>query len=177
MPRKFVLIAIVALVGFGVASRLLPHALNFTPVLAIALFASFLFRTGPTAWLVPLAVMAISDLIIGGYEYGVMISVYASMLAIVAIGRLSFRNRASITTVGAASLAGAVLFFLVTNFAVWLFKDLYPATLEGLMASYTAALPFFRNTLAGTIFWSAVLFGGYHLAGKYFAGKDAARAA
>jgi hypothetical protein len=53
-----------------------------------------------------------------------------------------------------------VLFFVVTNFGVWAFTDMYPRTGDGLTACFIAAIPFFRNTLAGDLFYAAVLFGG-----------------
>jgi len=65
-------------------------------------------------------------------------------------------------TAGAA-LAGSVLFFLITNFGVWWFQSLYPHTLDGLIACYVAAIPFFRNTLLGDLLYTAVLFGGFAL--------------
>jgi formate-dependent nitrite reductase membrane component NrfD len=63
-----------------------------------------------------------------------------------------------------ATLSASVLFFIVTNFSVWLLDGLYPLTFEGLMASYTAAIPFFRNAVLGDLFYAAVLFGGLALA-------------
>ena len=63
---------------------------------------------------------------------------------------------------------GSVLFFVVTNFGVWLVGDLYPRTLEGLVACYVAGIPFFRNTLAGDLLYAAVLFGGLAVAERRF---------
>jgi hypothetical protein len=60
-------------------------------------------------------------------------------------------------------LASSVLFFVLTNFGVWAFDALYPKTLEGLMACYVAAIPFFRNTLLGDLSYTVVLFGGFAL--------------
>jgi hypothetical protein len=66
-------------------------------------------------------------------------------------------------TVAGAAIASSVLFFLVTNFGTWATGELYPQTLAGLAACYVAAIPFFQNTLAGDLFFSAVLFGGFAL--------------
>lgn len=169
-PTHMVLIGVAVLIALGVVGRLIPHWPNFTPVVAIAVFAAYVFRGGPLAWIVPVAVMAISNAVIGGYEWGVMAGVYAALLLAVAIGRISFRGGASLFTVGAASLASAVVFFLVTNFAVWAFGahgTTYAMTPAGLLACYTAALPFFKYLLAGTAFWAVVLFGGHALAGRF----------
>lgn len=180
LPTGIVILGVVALVALGVVGRLVPHWPNFTPVVAIAVFAAYVFRAGPLAWIVPLAVMAISNAFIGGYEWGVMASVYGALLLAVAIGRFSFANSGSAFAVGAASLAAALAFFLVTNFAVWAFGAhgaAYPQSWAGLVACYTAALPFFKYLLAGTAFWAAVLFGGHALAGRLLAKRDLARSA
>jgi hypothetical protein len=168
-PTHLVLFGAAVLVALGVAGRLLPHWPNFTPVVALAVFAAYAFRTSLLAWVVPVAVMAISNAIIGTYEWGVMASVYGALLLAVAIGRVSFQGGASGFTVGAASLASALAFFVITNFAVWAFGahgTAYPMTAAGLIACYTAALPYFKFLLAGTAFWAIVLFGGHALAGR-----------
>ena len=61
-------------------------------------------------------------------------------------------------------MAASTLFFVITNFGVWAFDGLYPRTFEGLVVCYIAAIPFFGNTLAGSLFYTAVLFGGFALA-------------
>lgn len=170
-PQAAVLGAAV-LVTLGVIGRLVPHWPNFTPVVAVAIFAAYAFRTGPLAWIVPLAVMLISNAVIGFYEWGVMASVYGALLLSVAIGRISFRRGVSPFSIGAAGLLSAVAFFLVTNFAVWAFGShgtTYPMTLSGLASCYVAALPYFKYMLAGTAFWAVILFGGDALAGRYLA--------
>ena len=89
------------------------------------------------------------------------------MLTIVGIGFL-LRDRRTPLQIAGASLAGSVLFFVVTNFGVWMLGSLYPKTLEGLVACYVAAIPFFHNTLLGDAFFTAVLFGGFVLAQRRF---------
>lgn len=176
-PTHLALIGVAVLVAIGVIGRLVPHWPNFTPVVAIAVFAAYVFRGSALAWIVPVAVMALSNAIIGGYEWGVMAGVYAALLLAVAIGRFAFREGAGLFSVGAASLVSALVFFLVTNFAVWAFGahgTTYPMTPTGLLACYTAALPFFKYLLAGTAFWAAVLFGGHALAGRFIARHRAA---
>ena len=69
----------------------------------------------------------------------------------------------SLLSVAAGSVASSVLFFIVTNFGTWATGELYPPTLAGLTACYVAAIPFFQNTLAGDLFFSALLFGGFAL--------------
>jgi len=59
------------------------------------------------------------------------------------------------------ALGGSLIFFVISNFGVWLASPLYPNTLEGLMMCYTAAIPFFHYTIAGNLVYCGVLFGGY----------------
>ncbi|HEX6742070.1 MAG TPA: DUF6580 family putative transport protein, partial [Sphingomicrobium sp.] len=90
------------------------------------------------------------------------IFVYFSVVAIVLIGRLLAKRR-TVIRIGAAALASSILFFLVTNFGVWLVMNYYPKTLAGLGACYAAAIPFFQNTVASDLFFSTLLFGGFAL--------------
>jgi hypothetical protein len=94
--------------------------------------------------------------------YAGMWVVYLAVSMVTAQGLL-LRGRRSVPATAACVLTGSVLFFLLTNFAWWASYDLYPHTKEGLLLSYTAALPFFRWTLLGDIFFSTALFGGFAL--------------
>ncbi len=172
MPRTRTWI-VLGLVLAAAAARLVPHVPNLTPVEAMALFGGAYLGDRRTALLAPLAALFASDLVLGYavYGYGLvypgMAFVYLAVAAIAVLGgRLGPRagaGRVALGTLGAASL-----FFLVTNFGVWLTGGLYPHSLEGLLACYTAALPFFRYTLAGTVLYSALLFGGFALARRRF---------
>jgi len=152
--------------------RLVPHPPNVTPIGAMALFGGAYFATKRTAFLVPLAAMYLSDLVLGffvydyGWFHGLMPFVYGSFAMTVCLGLL-IRRRLTPLMVGGAAMTGSVLFFIVTNFGVWLVSHLYPKTVEGLVGCYVAAIPFFRNTLAGDAVYSLVLFGGFALAQRY----------
>lgn len=161
------------LVALGVASRLVCEDLpNFAPVAAIALFAGYYFRSALMAWSVPLSVMAISDYFMGGYSWHMMALVY-SMLALpvacrgwlrrhtFADGELSSQAVRGAASVGACGLLASVTYFVVTNFGVWLWFGSYTPDLNGLWQCYVAAIPFFRYTLAGNLFFSLLLFGTY----------------
>lgn len=92
-----------------------------------------------------------------------MFFVYGSFLLSGLIGLLIKKHKTIFTVVG-GSLLSSVLFFLITNFAVWADpRSFYPQGIEGLLASYTAGLPFFRNTILGDLFFSGLFFGGYEL--------------
>ena len=150
-----------ALIIFMAASlRLIPHAPNFAPIAAMALFGgAYLNRS--YALLVPIVALFVSDLFIGFYSPVVMISVYGSFVLVGLIG-LWLRSRKSPRNVVFTAVGSSILFFLVTNLAVWL-GGWYPRNLAGLAECYTLALPFFRNTILGDLFYTGVFFGGYEL--------------
>lgn len=147
------------------ASRLIPHPPNFTPVAAIALFGGAQFADKRAAFLVPLAGLFLSDLVLGFHR--LMPVVYGAFALIVFVG-IWVRHRPSSLRIAGAAIASAVLFFVLTNFGVWAFGTLYPKTGTGLINCYVAAIPFFRNMLLGNLLYSALLFGGIALAERRY---------
>jgi Family of unknown function (DUF6580) len=146
---------------------------NFAPVAAIALFAGYFFRSRAVALFVPMAVMGTSDFFIGSYDWHMMALVYGSlMLPVFARGVLrrwfSLENGTSPfrATAGllASSFAASLAFFAITNFGAWMWYGTYEHTVAGLAHCYVQAIPFFRHTLAGDLFFAVALFGGYALA-------------
>ena len=142
--REFIVLAFVLL---AVVVRLVPHPPNFTPITALALFGATTFRNRFLGTLLPLIAMAISDIYLGFYS--ISIWVYSSFLIISLLGHYLKK----INTKGI--LISSLIFFLVTNFGVWLSG--YPLTIEGLLLCYTMAIPFFINSIAGDLFFSYVL--------------------
>jgi uncharacterized protein DUF6580 len=152
---------VIVLIVMALAGRVLPHPDNFTPVLAVALFGGAMLP-GSAAFLVPVAALFLSDLALGN-SFGWMTAVvYGAFLAATGIGRWLGARR-TWTRTAFAAVGGSLLFYVVTNFAVWALPGnhapLYPSTLDGLAQSYWMGLPFLRNGLAGDLFWTAVLFG------------------
>ncbi|MEX2140661.1 MAG: DUF6580 family putative transport protein [Pirellulales bacterium] len=149
--------------------RLIPHPPNFTPLAAMALFGGAHFADKRAAFAVPLMAMYASDLFLGffvydfGWFHGSMPVIYGSFAVVVCLG-LMIRAQRTPLAIGAAAVSGSLLFFVATNFAVWLAGALYPRTFEGLFACYVAAIPFFWNTLAGDALYTFVLFGGFVIA-------------
>jgi hypothetical protein len=137
-------------------TRLIPHPPNFTAVGAIALFGGAYFSEKKFAFIVPMLAMLLSDLIIG-FHNG-MLSVYLSFILIVGIGILLSRN-VSFMNVAAASLVSSILFFVITNFQMWVQSPLYAKNIAGLITCYVAAIPFFHHTVLGDLFFVGVLFG------------------
>ena len=155
------ILALLSAILVAAALRLVPHPPNFTPIGAMALFSGAYLGRRAVAFAAPLAALLLSDLILGFYHG--QATVYFSVALIVMIGIVAL-TRVSALRVGAAALASSVLFFLITNLGMWLFSGFYPRTLAGLEACYVAAVPFFQNTVAGDLFYAALLFGGFALA-------------
>ncbi|MFA4923447.1 MAG: DUF6580 family putative transport protein [Ignavibacteriaceae bacterium] len=156
--NKFLVLT--GLVLLAAISRLIPHPLNFAPITGMALFAAVYFDEKKFAFAVPVLAMFLSDLIIGLHQ--TMITVYLSFLLIVGIGFL-IKNKKSVGTVALASVGSSVLFFILTNFGVWALETMYAKDFSGLLLCYTAAIPFFQNTLLGDLFYTGLLFGVYEV--------------
>ncbi len=156
----FVLTAIIV----AAVMRLLPHWPNFTPVAAIAIFGGAYINRKALAFILPIAAMLISDLIIGFHS--TMVAVYLGMIASVGIGMM-LRNRVKAGNVAIASVSSSLVFFLITNFASW-YTGLMPYTRDfaGLLQAYAAGIPFFNSGLVGDLFYSAVIFGSFYLVSR-----------
>src|SRR3989344_505684 len=150
------------LILLAASVRVIDHPANFVPVAAVALFGA-VYLSRKEALLLPLAAMFISDILIGVDSLESRLTIYGCFLAISLIG-LWVRNHKNFGTVLGASLLGSTLFYLITNLVVLYPAKMYAHTWAGQAASYANALPFFRNTLLGDLFYTAVLFGAYELA-------------
>lgn len=164
---------IILMIFLAALSRFIPHPPNFTPLGAMALFGAAYFTKKYWAFLIPLIAWWGSDIALNnlvyakqfpefyqgfswmGYPVG-----YLCLALIVGLGWLLLKKVTPLRVIGTATLA-AVLFFLVTNFASMLASPIYTKDFNGLLQSYIAGIPFFRNTLAGNLVYSAVLFGVY----------------
>jgi len=150
------------LIVLCVFSRFLPIAPNFSPIMAVALFSGAFFANRKLALLIPIVAMFISDLVIG--LHSTMFAVYASF-GIIALLGMKIRTITA-KSVLLNSLAGAVIFFVITNLAVFA-AGWYGYTVAGLVSCFEMAIPFFRYTLASSVAYSAVLFYGFYLSEKY----------
>jgi hypothetical protein len=157
------------LVAIGVAGRWGQPTWCFTPLGAAAVFAGFYFSRAAVALLVPLAILGVSDLLLPAYDnVPVMLMTYAVSILPVCYGRVLARGQGMPSMAGVLAICGvlpATLFYLVTNFGVWAFQSDYEKSLAGLIRCYGAAMPFFRWMLAGDLFYLAVIFGCWLLAG------------
>lgn len=141
----------------GAIARLLPHPANFAPLAAIAIFGG-LYLPKKLALLVPLSALIISDILIGFYSWKIMLVVY---LCFGLTAYASTRIKKSFGQILGTTLFGSIVFYLATNAAVWGFGTMYAHNFNGLMQSYVMALPFFRNSLLGDLFYTGVLVGAY----------------
>lgn len=144
-------------VGFvlvGVLTRLIPHPVNFTAVGALALWATTFFQDRRAAFAIPLAILILSDLVLGFHS--TMVWVYGAFFFIAALA-LVIQPRLSWGRAIAGSLTASLLFFVITNFGVWVSGELYPMTAEGLSQCYIMALPFLKNQVAGDLFFTVAI--------------------
>ena len=155
------LVALLSAIAAAAALRLVPHPSNFSPIDAMALFSGAYVGRRWVAFAATLAARLLSDLVLGFYPG--MSTVYATVALIVAIGWWVSSRRTPLR-IGAAAIASSVTFFVIKNFGMWLFSGFYPLTSVGLVTCYTAALPFFQNTIAGDLFYTVLLFGGFRIA-------------
>ncbi len=174
-PRTGILIAMIA---FAVGVRLFIYFVpgifpyNFTPVEAIALFGGAYFSDRRLAFIAPLAAMFLADLIIGLHP--LIPVIYGCIAASVVLG-FALRNKVSIVRVAGCGIAGSLMFFAVVSFAEWLMGDTVYCR-AGIVSCYVAAIPFLKAWLAGTLVWSAVLFGGFEAMRRRWAGLSASAA-
>lgn len=149
---------VTTLIVLAIASRLLPHPPNFAPITGIALFASHRFQHKGFAYMLPLACLFITDLVLG-FSW-INIAVYSAFIGITWMGTKSQRVNAKTV------LFSSVFFFLWTNLAVWFLH--YPKNIEGMIQCFTLAIPFFTNTLLGDLFYTGVLYFSFSTIQKRF---------
>lgn len=157
-----------ALIVIGVTLRIVPHTANFAPVGAIALFAGAILAWRIALWL-PLAIMVISDLIIGlhpliGFTWGAF--------ALITLLGVALNKSSNWLRVPLGALASSLIFFIISNFGVWTEGKLYPHTWQGLSDCFVMALPFFRATLTSDLLFSALFFGLYAATSPAFTGTS-----
>ena len=159
MSTRTKIIMVMSIIALAAASRLVKHPFNFTPIAAMALFSGCYLRKKWAVFL-PLIAMLISDYFIGFYDWQVMLAVYLSIALAYGAGWFLYNHKKWYNVIF-ASLISSVVFFALTNLAVWAFFSWYAHTWEGLVSCFSLALPFFRNTLAGDLTYVVVLFGSY----------------
>lgn len=158
--RRMQMLAL-ALILSGILLRFAPHAPNFTPVAAIALFGG-VYLNKKHSIIVPLALMMGSDIFLG--LHNVIGFTWGAFVLIAVLGYFVKKHKTPVVIIS-ASLASSVLFYIVSNFGVWV-MGWYPHTAKGLLDCYIMALPFLRNFTAATLTYSLVFFGIYELVAR-----------
>jgi hypothetical protein len=138
----------------GIFSRLIFHPANMTAVGALALYSGSRYPTWKAA-LILFATMIVTDGIYG--FHAVMWATYGSLFLTIIFGKALTKNK-NVVIIGGISLLSSILFFLITNFAVWVTGSMYPKTMSGLISCYVMALPFFRNSVIGDLGYTYVYF-------------------
>ena len=164
------------LIVFAALTRLFPHYPNFTAVGAMAIFGGSVIKDKKLAFLLPLLALLLSDVCLQLFTstkgfYGVgQFFVYGAFILIT--GLATFMRKTNALNIAFAAVWSGVIFFLVSNFGVWLLSGAYPKSLAGLGACYWIAIPFYNgevtgsfllNSIVGNLFFSAILFGAYAL--------------
>lgn len=164
-----------ALILAAALSRLLPHPYNFSPIAGMALLGGATFRNRKLAFLLPIGALFLSDLCfslftgVSGFYGPSQVVNYTAFALIVLLGMTAIK-KIKVKNVILASLAASFLFFILSNFGVWLVAGgipPYTADGAGLLNTYVLGIPFFGNTLAGDLFYCGVLFGAYSLIKHY----------
>ena len=173
--RYSVITVMILLAAF---SRLLPHPPNFAPIGGMALFGAAYYTRKWWAYLIPIAAMWLSDLLLNNivyaeyfdrfvWFYSGALFTYGAFALIVLMATFTLRN-VRVPQLLFSALGASVIFFIVSNFGVWFSTDMYPKTLAGLGACYLAGIPFFKNTVLGDLVYSAALFGLFEVSLSWF---------
>lgn len=155
------------LVVIAIASRVVfneLHIYNFSAVMAAALFGGAFIANRSLKFAIPMVAMLATDGWLGVYNVGIMLTVYAAFALTVFLGD-RYAAKPSMTRYAGSVLGGSLSFFILTNLAVWLFGDgtMYPRTFDGLIQSYTMAIPFYKNTLVSDLIFTTLFFGSFEL--------------
>jgi hypothetical protein len=147
---------------------------NFSAAYAIA-FCGAVYFTGAMAWWLPLGALLITDILLNVFYYGepvfnsYMLVKTLGFVAIIAIGKL-FSSRDSWFKLLGGGLLGAILFYLITNTASWIYNPGYAKTIAGWIQALTTGIPglpptweFFRNTLMSGGLFTALFVGSVKL--------------
>ena len=174
---KLTYLGVISLIVFASFTRIFPHMPNFTPIGAMALFGGAYLKNKYHAFLIPVLSLWISDVIINNFIlsyyneftwfYPGFIWQYASFILIIIVGYF-FLNKLNFKNVFTTTISSSILFFIITNFGVWISGTMYTFDLQGLINCYVMALPFFKGTLLGFICYSIFLFGALEFSKRKF---------
>ncbi len=161
---------VVAIILVAACARLTQWVPNFAPITALAVFSALTIQSKRLSFLLPLFAMIVGDVLLAvvnsDWSYALhntQLVVYGTMMLIVALTRSFSSNGVSFSSASISTIGGSVLFFVVTNFAVWVLGTMYTHDLAGLSQCYLMALPFFRNALVADVLYSTLMFAAFAL--------------
>lgn len=174
MKKNILVLSLLIIVA--ALTRIVPHSYNFTPIAGMALVGSAYFHRKILAFLIPVLALYVSDFILNNTIYSsfypdnaglifitdFMIFTYGAMLLTVLLGIKMLRKVSGTRILGSAVIA-SLIFFLISNFGVWLTTPMYPKSLVGLGESYIAGLPFLQGTLLSNVIFTPVIFFAYQM--------------
>ena len=137
-----------------VLSRIIPHPPNFTPILAGIIFLPFIKKDLAFSIIAPLAAMLISDLIIG--MHSLMLWTYAPIIFLSCL--TYYFNQDSILRIGTLAVVSPMIFFLVSNFGVWISGSSYTEDMSGLIECYFNAIPFYASSAISCLLFTALFY-------------------
>ncbi len=129
-------------------TRLLPHPVNFTPILALGLFSGYALGEFKKSWWPVVAAMVFTDLFLGFHSTSLVVYLAVGLMPLLS-SFLKGSKWFAVKSIAVSFLASS-LFFLVTNFGVWALTSLYSKSFQGLIDCYVAGLLFYNNTLTST---------------------------
>lgn len=143
----------------AVLTRFLPHLDNVSPMLAASLVAGLVLGRGRAlqATLLTGLAMFVSDLALGFHSTAIFVYAGMALAALVSSQTAPWQFRRSVTASALVTVAGSFIFFLISNLGVWLVGELYPLSVDGLVACYVMALPFFVKSLLGDLVFGTIM--------------------
>lgn len=171
------ILIIVGIVLFAAMSRLFPHPDNMTPTVAICLMSVAFIKNNYLKFVVPALAIVFSDFLLDqvtGYGFHSSTGLVYGAFALVMLIGVFLLKKVSVFRTIIASVSSSVVFYLVTNFALFYTASpvnnpamaAYRHDISGILSSYEAGLPFFRNMLLGDLLFCGILFGAYYVVSK-----------
>ncbi|MBK6274281.1 MAG: hypothetical protein IPF58_06020 [Saprospirales bacterium] len=159
---KQTLLAII-LILLGVVLRLLELIPNFSPVTAIALLGGAYLLDKRWSIIIPVASLFISDILLGyknnyPFFHNTIFFVYISYIIIAFLGWKLRSEKVNYLQVGGFAMVSSLLFFIISNFGVWIVGTLYERNLAGLVNCFDMAIPFYKYTFLGDVVYTLLFF-------------------
>ena len=144
--------------GIILISRFLPHPPNFTPIISLAILMPIFFKKDQISLILIISGMFITDIFLGFYS--TFIITYLTLILIFYFNKIFLKN-INFKNLIFTSLISSVIFFILTNFGVWAFGNMYEKNMMGLFNCYYLAIPFFHNTVLSTTLFCLISYFSY----------------